>query len=225
MNKKLLFFLIVTGFSLVSAVYQYIREFQSEFASAAYSSKPAAGHSWSEMECTNGLCVTTDNKVGIGTDSPSQKLEVVGNVKVADICADSGCLNSLFQIVNTTLNQELYNHSTTLRHAADCTAIGGNTVNVAAGVSVCQITGASCPSNWNQYLNWSVTTANNSSSVPCCTGGSCPALDCANRVYCNTGSHTWANIAVESCQAANACGLQCSGQASATATRTQIGCY
>jgi hypothetical protein len=82
MNKKILIVSLVVFLGLSVATYQYTKEFQSEFTSAAYStSKPANGHSWSEMECTAGLCVTSDNKVGIGTDAPAQKLSVNGIIE------------------------------------------------------------------------------------------------------------------------------------------------
>jgi len=49
------------------------------------------------MECTTGLCVTGDNKVGIGTDSPTEKLEVIGNILVGeDACnGEDYCLSDL----------------------------------------------------------------------------------------------------------------------------------
>jgi hypothetical protein len=47
------------------------------------------------------LCITVDGKVGIGTENPSQKLEVKGSILVSgtgDVCNGSGkCLNSIYQ--------------------------------------------------------------------------------------------------------------------------------
>jgi len=101
MNKKLILFLFITLFAFGFAVYQYVKEFQSEFASAT-GTKPVNGHLWSEMECdSSGLCVKSDGSVGIGTDSPSKKLEVNGDILASgthDICNGSGkCLSSVFQ--------------------------------------------------------------------------------------------------------------------------------
>lgn len=46
---------------------------------------PNPGHSWDQIECDNNLCVDTVNsRVGIGTSNPGAKLDVVGNVKIAD---------------------------------------------------------------------------------------------------------------------------------------------
>jgi len=68
--------------SLMAGIYQYIQVFQTELVKGAYDeNKKANGHSWSEMQCTEGLCVK-DDKVGIGTDNPSGKLDVVGNINV-----------------------------------------------------------------------------------------------------------------------------------------------
>lgn len=66
---------------LIAGIYQYVQVFQAEIVGAYTSSKPANGHSWSEMECTSGLCITADNKVGIGTDAPAQKLSVAGMIE------------------------------------------------------------------------------------------------------------------------------------------------
>jgi len=101
MNKKLILFLFITLFAFGFAVYQYVKEFQSEFASAT-GTKPVNGHLWSEMECdSSGLCVKSDGSVGIGTNSPSTKLEVNGSILASgtgDICNSSGkCLNSILQ--------------------------------------------------------------------------------------------------------------------------------
>jgi hypothetical protein len=63
----------------------------------AYSPKSINGHTWSEMECSGVICVTPENKVGIGTDSPMEKLQINGNVLVSgDACISAGyCLSDL----------------------------------------------------------------------------------------------------------------------------------
>ncbi len=95
-----IFFLALFLIGVVAG--QMYSELKAGFINAAYStSKPANGHSWSEMECTTGLCVTSENKVGIGTDSPSKKLEVNGDILASgtgDVCNGSGkCLSSVAQ--------------------------------------------------------------------------------------------------------------------------------
>jgi len=81
--------------------FQYVEVLKLELVKAYDASKPVNGHDWSEMQCTEGLCVTDDNKVGIGTSEPSEKLEVNGNILISgtgDVCNGSGkCLNSAFQ--------------------------------------------------------------------------------------------------------------------------------
>jgi len=85
MDKKVLIIFLIIFLGLSAAI------------TNAYTSKPANGHSWSEMECTGGLCVTADNKVGIGTDIPTEKLEVDGDILVSgDACISTGyCLSDL----------------------------------------------------------------------------------------------------------------------------------
>lgn len=86
--------------SLVIGVFQYIRTFHADLI-GAYTLKSSSGHSWTEMECTSGLCVTTDNRVGIGTDNPVTKLQVNGVIKGTDVCNDAGyCLSSLVGLTN-----------------------------------------------------------------------------------------------------------------------------
>jgi hypothetical protein len=113
MNKKILIVSLIVFLGLSVAIYQYAKELQSEFTSAAYSTaKPANGHSWSEMECTSDLCVT-GGKVGMGTDSPTEKLQVTGNIKASgtinatgvitgtDVCNSTGnCLSALATLTN-----------------------------------------------------------------------------------------------------------------------------
>jgi len=85
---------------LIYGIYQYVNVFQVDLA-GAYTAKSANGHSWNDMECSNGLCVTTDSKVGIGTDSPTTKLQVSGVIRGTDVCNDAGyCLSSLTGLTN-----------------------------------------------------------------------------------------------------------------------------
>ncbi len=86
MNKKSVIFFILISLSVISfSIYQYSKEFQAEFVKAYTSSKPANGHTWSEMECSQGLCITSGNKVGIGIDNPTEKLQVSGNIKASGV--------------------------------------------------------------------------------------------------------------------------------------------
>lgn len=53
------------------------------------------------MECTTGMCITADNKVGVGTDNPSVKFEVNGTIKGTDVCNATGnCLSALATLTN-----------------------------------------------------------------------------------------------------------------------------
>jgi hypothetical protein len=56
------------------------------------------GHTWSEIECDNNFCVnTTSESVGIGTTTPSKKLEIVGNITIAgNITFESSTLRYLY---------------------------------------------------------------------------------------------------------------------------------
>jgi len=99
MKKQYLIYSALAIIALVSGVFQYYQTFKAEVVDAYQASKPAAGHSWSEMQCTAGICVTAGNKVGMGTDNPTEKLDVVGNIKASgDVCNGSGkCLSATYQ--------------------------------------------------------------------------------------------------------------------------------
>lgn len=108
MNKRILIVFSLVFLGLGLALYQYANEWHSDFVNAYSSSKPTNGHSWTEMECTEGLCVTGGNRVGIGTDSPANKLDVVGNISATgditatgDVCNGTGnCLSALATLTN-----------------------------------------------------------------------------------------------------------------------------
>lgn len=93
---------MVIFLGLFLAIYQYAKEMQTDWANAYTSSKPANGHSWGEMECTSDLCVKTGAGVGVGTDNPTEKLQVTGNIKASgDICNGTGnCLSALATLTN-----------------------------------------------------------------------------------------------------------------------------
>jgi hypothetical protein len=107
------------------------------------------------------------------------------------------------------------------RTEADCISAGGTVVASDVTYNQCRFSGASCPSGWTHYQNYSATT---SSTCSICTSAT-------------TGSHTWANSPSETAtyqQYSNNgicgggpycntalwnCPLTC------TASITQIGCY
>jgi hypothetical protein len=102
MNKKLAIIFSILLLSLIATAFQYVEVLKSEIVKAYSANKPANGHSWTEMECTEGLCVTNNNKVGIGTDNPNKKLTVVGDIGASgDICNGTGnCLSALATLTN-----------------------------------------------------------------------------------------------------------------------------
>ncbi len=76
------FLIVLVGVEL----YQYSQT-NKIYPISASSTIPNPGHTWSSMECSSdSLCInTTNNYVGIGTDSPSSKLEVGGNIKLSGV--------------------------------------------------------------------------------------------------------------------------------------------
>jgi hypothetical protein len=80
MNKKLAIIFSILLLSLIATAFQYVEVLKLEIVKAYSATKPANGHSWTEIECTSDLCII-NGKVGIGTDNPSQKLSVAGIIE------------------------------------------------------------------------------------------------------------------------------------------------
>jgi len=245
MNKKVNFSIIfiLVFVSLAAGIFQYIQTFKAEIVDA-YWGKPNPGHFWSEMECTTGLCVTAGNKVGIGTDNPSDKLNVVGSVGVTgsitasgDVCNASGaCLSQLNSFIGTqtlVLSAHTFNMCTT---TADGSGFGevANAGTTQNPVWICRFDKDSCPSpqtgqpNWTAYNNWTTTASAYYTGSTLHDPWGAPYLQA-----CNTGSHAWANLTKESCipcaygfmaSAEDQPHTVCNG-VTGYATIAQIGCY
>ena len=98
MKKHNTFIIIgIISLGLIFSIFQYYHSFMAEKAEAVTVGTKNPGHPWSEMECSGStLCIDSENgKVGIGTNEPTEKLDVSGNIKASgDICNGSGsCLS------------------------------------------------------------------------------------------------------------------------------------
>lgn len=86
---------------------------------------------------------------------------------------------------------------------AQCSSAGGTSVNIGGQNAICRFNGLTIPGGWTQYGNWSQTTANTCSGLAAKDFDNftfVPSVYAACSSYgCTTGSHTWANIARESC--------------------------
>jgi hypothetical protein len=74
-------------FFLFVEVVDYVKIAKQIDLASATSIIPNPGHAWSEIECnSDSLCVDTiNNRLGIGTASPNEKLEVSGNIKLSGV--------------------------------------------------------------------------------------------------------------------------------------------
>lgn len=89
--------------SLASIVYQYVNIMKTDDVSAVTVGIPSPGHAWSSMECSgDSLCIDpAGNKLGVGTNTPSQKLEVNGNIKLGG-ASPSYTVSNVIAPVNTS---------------------------------------------------------------------------------------------------------------------------
>lgn len=76
------------------------------------------------------------------------------------------------------------------KSSSDCISAGGTVVSDGS-TKFCKFNASSCPSSWLQYNNWSETQAKT------CTGTN--DATCTRATNCTTGSHAFANTAVETC--------------------------
>jgi hypothetical protein len=105
MKKQSLFIVsLIIFLGLVFGIYQYFQAFEINNVSAVTVGTPNPGHTWAEIECSADiLCVDTVNKrLGIGTNTPTKALDVVGDIKSSgDVCNGTGnCLSALASLTN-----------------------------------------------------------------------------------------------------------------------------
>ena len=206
---------------LFSAVYQYVVTFKEEIV-AAVQTIPNPGHSWAEMECnTDGLCVTgigTNQKVGIGTGTPSQKLEVNGSIlTTVDVCNGSGaCLSQLNDFVGS---QVLVNGAHTY---ADCTSNGGIIVDSDVSLKQCKFVAGICPTGWTQYKSYG------KGGIGSGCANNCYGSRCRQTSGCTWPAWDWGpNPSTCVFTAYDCCGYSGSEQGTCTASGPylQIGCF
>lgn len=253
-NKHKLFLIIIISlFALSFSAYQYISIFQGGIAAAYQATKPANGHSWVEMQCTNDICVdVTSHKVGIGTDVPSEALEVIGKIKVSsdistsgafsatgsistsgtvtatgDVCGAGACLS---QIASFVANQPLVNN---VHSQGACTTAGGTVVPSDVSYPQCRFDSAFCPSGWTQYKSYSTTVGVTGGGTTTCWNG-CTSTPPNYSHVCSegtltTGSHAFSSAPIESATqlrgGPSGCGSCCTSSETWYSVRTQIGCY
>jgi hypothetical protein len=195
-----------------------------------------------EVAGPGNVAFNNSGNVGIGTDNPSQKLDVSGKIFASqDVCIASGaCLSQINDFIGS---QKLIGSVHTYKQ---CTEAGGEVVNIGLASPICRFTApydpagisgywqqfgysfylnAQCPSSWFQYLNWSTTEAYTCRG---CWWG-CYGYCCGGWTACTTGSHTWGNVAAETCpyRSTNCGGGMCyaPGNPTCSATISRIGCY
>lgn len=85
MKKQHLFIIVgVIFLGFIFAMLQYYAALEIENVSAVTIGTPNPGHRLSSLECSaDSLCVdTVNNRIGIGTNNPTKKLDVVGDVNI-----------------------------------------------------------------------------------------------------------------------------------------------
>jgi hypothetical protein len=107
------------------------------------------------------------------------------------------------------------------RARTECLGLGGSVYATPDG-PLCRFTGATCPSGWSQYQQWSATSGVDNTTTPGCWHN--PSTQTAY-VGCATGSHAFSNTAAESCYYFWPPGGGCVGAGPNVATVVEIGCW
>ncbi|MDD4074420.1 MAG: hypothetical protein PHU17_02790 [Candidatus Pacebacteria bacterium] len=157
-------------------LFNYTNQLTSLIAEAV---APNPGHSWSELECTTDLCVTTTG-VGIGTTIPTAKLYVEG-----DIIASGNIIASEPTVANHVATKDYVDNLPGLtwpdggqpgdtlimgvtgpfwdspltwpgstKSAYDCDQIHGTVYNTGATGTICRYPGSTVPPGWTWADKW-----------------------------------------------------------------------
>ena len=139
----------------------------------AEATAPNPGHSWSELECTTELCVTSTG-VGIGTADPQTTLEVNGNIIASEPTAASHVATKNYVDTLTGLTWPdggaagdtlimgvtgpYWNSPLTwagsVRTAYDCDLIGGTVYDTGTTGTICRYPGSTIPTGWTWADKW-----------------------------------------------------------------------
>jgi len=91
MPKKTVFISlsVLLAIGLLAGVFQYVQTLKAELASAVTVGTPNPGHAWAQMQCSaTSLCIdTANNRVGIGTNTPSNQLYINGSGGILNLGA------------------------------------------------------------------------------------------------------------------------------------------
>ena len=101
-------------FLLTAEIWEYMKVIrESNRASAVTVGVPNPGHAWSSMECSaNTLCIdTTNNRVGIGTNTPAVKLDVNGGIRPGNQTTCDSASAGALRYNSTSKSIELCNGS------------------------------------------------------------------------------------------------------------------
>lgn len=104
-------------------------------------------HGSSQAICPDGKYVNGIKTTLCGMGNNSNDYSISVNIKTDAFCC------------NFTTGGGLLGDGTTANTQNDCTIAGGTIEDADDGKKICKFAGATCPSNWTQYGNYSATSA------------------------------------------------------------------
>jgi len=150
--------IIISGvilLGLIVSVYQYIIVMMPELVGAA-DTKPAAGHSWSEMESdedsiqVSGRTITNLAAPVASTDATNK--EYVDNLLRLPEGGEPG--DTLIMGVTGPYWDSILTWAGSSKTARDCDLVGGTVFDTGSGGTICRLSSASVPAGWSQAANW-----------------------------------------------------------------------
>jgi len=228
MKKQRLFIVSAIVFlGLIFSTYQYYQALKTEDVSAVTVGIPNPGHSLSGLECSaDSLCVdTVNNRVGIGTNNPTKKIDVIGDVNITGELYVNGFAQSSLSSYPLTCPAEWIDsgHGFCVMQY-EARNVGGVATSTASGtlyISITQTAAASaCSALGSGYhlitnTEWMMLARDAESVASNWSGGSVGSGNLARGWAANTGyGDTWTNTAAASSTgssclyntAANTCG-------------------
>ncbi|MDD3901954.1 MAG: hypothetical protein PHX22_12090 [Dysgonamonadaceae bacterium] len=177
-----------------------------------YAAASNPGHSWSEMDCDDTLCITEDKNIGVGTMTPSQKLEINGNIKLGGeeptytISNIKDPTNASDLATKNYIDREIakvgvmVSGTLPLVHSdhtqKDCVDSGGVPVDSSTELKQCKFVASTCPTGWTANENWTTTESSLVYHQSKCTDyhdDECFAWAPLDYYTCSTPEHSFSN--------------------------------
>ena len=165
------------------------------------------------MDCDSNLCIDTANgRVGVGTTSPQEFLEIKGNIRLGGdsptytISNIADPINASDIATKNYIDREVAKVGTMIsgtlplihsEHTQqDCLDAEGVPVDGSTELKQCKFLASTCPTGWTANENWTTTEKTAATFGRACDyveQGRCQSSGWIGSLACLTASHSWDN--------------------------------